>query len=250
MKHATFARLVAPLALALMAALGSAESLWTPQEIAEIDGFSELDGTMMLKFKDAVSGQPIKGLVLEVNGETSQGNADGVVEFPASNIENIVDKDLPFTATAPGYIPLEDRLRIRVGTILSKRFLMTKGMLLNQARFVLEWDRRPADLDAHLVGPGFHVSYWDMRTSSGNATLDRDARSGYGPETITLLDIKRDAQYLYSINNYSGESAMKNVKITVYLNNSLGRVIFLPELRDRTAAIVRIDNGRVEYLAP
>ena len=248
MKHFQSVRSLVALSFLLAAAAISAESMWTVQEIAEIDGYSELDDIVALKFKDAVSGQVIQGLKVQLGGAELEG-ADGIVEFPLSVIEDITDQDVPFVATAPGYLPLKDSLRIRVGTVISKRFLMTKGMEINQARFVLEWDRSPSDLDAHLVGPGFHVSYREMKDASGKARLDRDARSGFGPETITLLDIQRGAEYAYSVDNFSGEAPMKNVKVSVYLNNALDRVVFIPRATARTISILKITGDGIQYLA-
>jgi len=223
------------------------QSLWTVQEIAEIDGFSELEGIIVLKFKDAVSGVPIQGVAVTVSGGRYVGNNQGTVQLPSELAENVDDRDVPFSASAPGYITLQDTLRIRLESVISKRFVMTKGLLFNQARFVLEWERKPADLDAHLEGPGFHVSYRNMLLSPSNAALDRDARQGYGPETITLSGIKSDATYTFSVENYSREAPMSNVKITVYFDNAVHKILFFPEIQQSTLAILSIQNGRIIY---
>ncbi|MCX7026540.1 MAG: hypothetical protein NT061_03420 [Spirochaetes bacterium] len=235
------------LLVSMVAAPSFGQSIWTVQEMAEIDGFSELDDILVLKFKDAISGVPIQAVTVNVDGGSYIGDSQGVVRLPIELVEDVDDRDLPFTASVPGYITLQDTLRIRLGSVISKRFVMTKGLQFNQARFVLEWEKKPADLDAHLEGPGFHISYRNMRSSPGNAALDRDARQGYGPETITLSGIRNDATYTFSIENYSREAPMSNVKITVYFDNAMHKTLFFPEIRQNTLAILTIRNGGIIY---
>jgi hypothetical protein len=224
-----------------------AQSMWTVQEMAEIDGFSELDGILVLKFKDAVTGAAIRDLSVIVAGEMYEGDFRGMVELPIELVEGVDDEDLPFIASAPGYIDLEDVLKIRLESVMVKRFLMTKGLKFNQARFVLEWDQRPVDLDAHLLGPGFHISYRNMRSVPGKAILDRDARQGFGPETITLEEIVKDATYTLTVDNYSNESPMRNVKVSVYMDNRLHKVLFYPEIRQNSLTVLTISEGRIFY---
>jgi hypothetical protein len=224
-----------------------AQSLWIMQEIAEIDGFSELDDILALKFKDSVSGAPIPGVRVELARKSYRADSSGLVELPIQLVKGVDDDDIAFSASAQGYVTLEDKMRVRLGSVVSKRFLMTKGFQLNQARFVLEWERKPADLDAHLVGPGFHVSYQKMRSAPGDASLDRDARQGYGPETLTLLNIRNDATYALSVENYSKESHRLNIKVTVYFDNRVHRVLFYPEVRQNSLTILTIERGQILY---
>ncbi|MEI8093050.1 MAG: hypothetical protein WCG80_02460 [Spirochaetales bacterium] len=244
-----------PASLALLALVSLAGvpaiavDFWTTREIAEIDGYSELDGVIQLKFKDAVSAKPVQNLRLTLDdGTTLRGNADGIVEFPLEEIADISDLDLPFNIAAPGYVDYRDVLRIQAGTIMTKRFVISPAIPPNQARFVVEWDRRPADVDAVLRGPSFEVSYHTMKAVNGKAALDRDARNGYGPETLTLLNIQPSAEYVFSIVNYSKEAALAGVKISLYINSTLARVQFLPRLTDTKVDVVRIRAGQVEYL--
>jgi hypothetical protein len=227
----------------------AADDFWSARELSD-DGFSELDGVIKLRFKDAVSAEPISGLQITTGTGTLKAGADGVIDLPVDQIKDIVDKDIPFVASAPGYIPLKDALRIRVGTLITTRFTMSKEIKVNQARMVVEWDQKPLDVDAWLVGPDFTVSYRSMKNAEGNATLDRDARRGFGPETITLNNLRQDAKYLFSIQNYSRESALKNVKVTFYLNNQLARVIWIASSSQDKVDILRIVNGSSEFLLP
>jgi hypothetical protein len=80
-----------------------------------------------------------------------------------------------------------------------------------QLRIVLTWGESPSDLDSHLTGPGtdggrFHV-YWSNRSpSNAGANLDRDDTSSFGPETITITDL-RDGLYRYSVYNFSSSGS-------------------------------------------
>ncbi|MEI6388586.1 MAG: hypothetical protein WCQ50_18375 [Spirochaetota bacterium] len=232
-------------------ALGAwAESMWTPQEMSELEE-GELDGVIMLRFKDAVSGESIPKVTVTLQGLAPQlTDARGIARFPADELSSIGDSILALSATAPGFLALKDSVMIADGSILStaKRFLMSKIIDPRDARIILEWDRTPSDLDAHLLGPGFHVSYRDAKAMAGKARLDRDATSGYGPETITITGIIPDAEYTYYVQNYSGGSPMKKVKVSVYINGELNRIVVIPEAKDRMVTIFKIANGAIQYL--
>ena len=226
-----------------------ADDFWTTKEIAEIDGYSELDGVVKIMFKDAVTAKPVSGIqVVFDDGTMLVGNPDGVVKIPSDLVENAEDKKIPYTASAPGYISYRDSLEIQLGSVINKRFVMSPDLPLDQARFVLEWQKKPADLDAWLTGPDFTVSYRNMKNAQGNARLDRDAQQGYGPETLTLLHIRQDADYLFSVDNYSNEAPMAGVKVSLYLNNTLVRIISLPKTNAKKTDVLRIHGGQIEYL--
>lgn len=82
-----------------------------------------------------------------------------------------------------------------------------------EVRIVLSWGETPSDLDAHLTGPDgsggrFHV-YFGNRGSletSPFAALDRDDVSSFGPETITITQV-RDGVYRYSVHDFTNRNA-------------------------------------------
>jgi hypothetical protein len=234
------------MALLFVGAL-NAEGFWTTDELADQE-FSELDGVIKLRFKDAVTAAPIKDLTLEVAGQQFISDHEGVINVPSELYENVTDKDLPFTASARGYINLEDTLQVRVGTIITTRFVLSPGMPANQARIVLEWGDKPRDLDSWLTGPDFTVSYRSKINSDGKAQLDQDSTMGYGPETITLLDIAPGATYEYAVKNYSRDAPIKNAKISVYVNNRLDRVLWIPAIKQNEISVLKIVNKKVIYL--
>jgi len=96
----------------------------------------------------------------------------------------------------------------------------------------LEWGATPPDLDSHLWLPSanpYHVYYRNKGslTSFPYASLDRDARNGYGPETITIQQFY-PGTYTYAVYNYSrcylGSSysvRSSNAVVSVYRSGSL-----------------------------
>lgn len=99
---------------------------------------------------------------------------------------------------------------------------------LDGLRIVLNWEKAPADLDAHLVYPSGHV-FWNMRNGS-DALLDVDQRLGYGPETVTIQERHRGQRYVYAVHNYSdrelsGSNGMEQGRpqVRVYVGQTLVR---------------------------
>ncbi len=69
-------------------------------------------------------------------------------------------------------------------------------MKVGSIRIILDWDKSPNDLDAHLVKDGdYHISYRNKRVADdGAAQLDRDDMNGYGPETITINNVESNSK--------------------------------------------------------
>jgi hypothetical protein len=79
------------------------------------------------------------------------------------------------------------------------------------AAMVLTWGETPRDLDSHFTGPiegldaqRFHMSFSDRDV--GSAFLDTDDTSSFGPEVTSLLRAV-PGTYVYTVHNFSGESA-------------------------------------------
>lgn len=99
------------------------------------------------------------------------------------------------------------------------------------ASMVLTWGSMPSDLDSHFTGPvaategvRFHVSY--SNRDLGNAFLDTDDTSSFGPEVTSLLKAI-PGTYVYSIHNYSGETSTP-------IASSLAQVIAIFPQEERT----------------
>jgi len=223
---------------------------WDLKERSELE-FEELDGKLVLSFKDAVTCEPIVGAEVSFGSGKIKRTTDskGRVYFPMKPFTELMDARIPIVVKKSGYIPLKTEIRIMAGSLWDKKFLMTKQIPANSARFVLSWDERPRDEDLHLVVPGFHVSYRNMRNVENQAKLDRDDRDGYGPETITLDRIEDGKTYTVYVHNYSGEQGFSGKeRVYVYINNRLDKVIELPRTNKRVIKVLKIVDRQVRYI--
>ena len=106
---------------------------------------------------------------------------------------------------------------------------MSPNVAQGEVRIVLTWGATPHDLDSHLSGPAdggrFHV-YFGNPVVTGHADLDLDDVTSYGPETITIHEL-RPGTYRYSVHDYtnlssSTSTAMSNSSATVKLISEAG----------------------------
>ena len=85
--------------------------------------------------------------------------------------------------------------------------------MCQQSEVTLNWQANPSDLDLHVFIKANGTYRTINHQERGNlntepwAMLDRDARNGYGPETITIKNWTK-GKYLIAVNNYSGESQL------------------------------------------
>ncbi len=166
------------------------------------DVFEELDRkNLTLRFFNALDGKEIAGATVTVNGAEYSTDEEGKAVFPAPGVDGLY----PVTFRASKYVPVDFNIEVMAGTLFFNRFSVSPLLDVKFLRVVVDWDASPPDLDAHLTKQGsFHLSYRHMRTAEdGSGQLDRDAITGYGPETITLKEISPAADYSYFIHNFS-----------------------------------------------
>jgi hypothetical protein len=220
-------RIIQFLVLLLLATNSQADGCWSQKEKSDIEGFNELSGDVILSLKDAVTCQPLANASLVIAGQTYYSDSFGDVELADMDFA-VMDKRLKMKVSHPLYADYQARLRFEAGTLIKRRFLLSKKMDAGTWRFVLSWSKRPRDLDLHLQGPDFHISYRDKKSSDG-AKLDRDARYGYGPETITLNKTRVDSVYRVFVHNYSAAFPFNGKgTLDVYQGNALRYSLSLP----------------------
>ena len=217
------------------------------------DAFAEINSNLSLRFFNALNGNPIPNATITV-GELGEFNTDyeGIALFPAENLE---DGDLKIIFSHPKYITSEFNVEIMAGTIFFNRFSVSPKLPFGAIRIVIDWDRRPSDLDAHLVKQNdYHISYRNKSiTEDGVAKLDRDDRDGYGPETITINKIDENSEYLYYIHDFTNQNAygsksLSNSKasVKIYGNEELVNVFQIPEDERGTKwDVFKIVNGQI-----
>ena len=222
-----------------------ASSCWNVEEKA-IQEEAELNGEVVFSFKDAVSCEPIKQANVKFLNHNFKTNNKGEIRLPVP--PDNIDIKVPLIIKSNGYITLKQNIMVSVGSYWQNKFLLSKTMPINSARFVLSWSDKPKDLDLHLVSDDFHISYRN-KTLSSQAKLDRDAMNGYGPETITLNYVNKNKTYKVYIYKYSKNGKLDhNVHLSVYKNNKLNKTISLPDnLNGRCIQVLSIKNNSIDY---
>ncbi|MFP4469914.1 MAG: YfaP family protein [Bacteroidales bacterium] len=206
-----------------------------------------------LRFFDALTGNPIKGAVVEID-ETGVYETDheGKVKFPRI----IEDGGLTVRFQAEGYIPTDLTVEVIAATIFNNRISISPQMAMEYFRVILDWGRNPDDLDAHFMKEDdYHISYRNMKTAKdGVATLDRDDTDKFGPETITVREIESDAGYAFWVQDFSNRNddnsrrlSRSGAAVKVYGNGKLLEYVTVPEgQRGNKWNVFIIRNGKIE----
>ncbi|OFY16554.1 MAG: hypothetical protein A2X11_12655 [Bacteroidetes bacterium GWE2_42_24] len=232
-----------------------------------LSGFSQFE-KMLDELDDAetemVDGKLVLRLFNAENGETvpdANVKIEGIGEF-TSDMQGRVLFDIPadgryaFEFSKQGFIKAIYPFEVIAGTIFYNRISVCPVLDFGTLRVVVEWARRPKDMDAHLVKEGdYHISYQNLHVSKdGVARLDRDDRDGFGPETITVKNIDEQASYTYFIKNYSDKNSPRSKDLSkskavvrVYGNNQLmHNWQITPDQRGTSWKVFVISNGRIQ----
>ncbi|NUN71069.1 MAG: hypothetical protein HUU02_15315 [Bacteroidetes bacterium] len=219
------------------------------------DIFEEMEsGALTLRIHNAVNGRPVPGAVVVI-GSVGEYVTDeeGKLLFPAPPEDGV----LTATIAADGYITSAVPIEIMAGTLFFNRISISPVMDIKRVRIVVDWDKKPLDLDAHLVkqgADGYHISYRNMRTlADKSGMLDIDAMRGYGPETITVNEISASSTYEYFIHDYSNaknssSAALSESKamVKVYGEGKLLKVFTVPRKKEGTVwNVFTIERGHI-----
>ena len=219
------------------------------------DAFHELDtGEMTLRFHNALNGEPIVGAkIVLAEKETFMTDSAGKFTRP-------MPEDGYYTVefSKKGFIPAKFEIEIAAGTLVFNQISVSPDLPLGHIRVVVDWGRRPADLDAHLVKRGgYHISYHNMKEANdGGAKLDRDDRTGLGPETITISKLDQKGEYTYYIHDYSNRLnkgntwlSNSNAHVKVFGNNQLLHVYRVPGGKKGTYwPVFKIRDGGIKTI--
>lgn len=222
-----------------------ANSCWTPVEISDMaqDSWDET----VFSVKDSVTCEPIANAEVTVGPFKKRTDAYGQVTI-ANPPEDMDRNGVPIHFQKRGYITANEKVMVFAGSYWSNLFLMSKSLPIDSARFVLSWDKKPQDLDLHLKTDNYHISYRKTRSIANRVKLDRDARKGYGPETITVDKLNKNDRYRVIVHRYSNSGTLNSkVKVRVYLNNELDNMITLRDTSARCVQVATIEDNSIEY---
>ena len=135
---------------------------------------------------------------------------------------------------------------------------VSPAMHEGEIRIVLNWGPYPEDLDSHLFTPYtgsgvYHISYMNESDEEGN-NLDVDQLDGYGPETITIHDVK-DGTYKYYVVDYTNcgdedsiEMSLSDATVTVYTSDGQVQRFNVPT--DRPGVVWEVFEIRNKRIVP
>ncbi len=156
---------------------------------------------------DATTNAPVAGAwVCRADGSpcaTTNSNGEyrlGGLPVGASNLR----------VTATGYDTLLTRVDVVAGETRIRTLALSPPLQADQWRFVLTWDAQPPDLDLFLWLPDETAVFWGGRgdcdpnppTPPVGACLEQDSRDGYGPETVTITDLRGGGYYTLGVHRY------------------------------------------------
>lgn len=168
-------------------------------------------------------------VILQKNGEqsaTASTDAQGQVSINTSFAD---DASALLIVKKAGYSNLVVKCPC-AGTTYALSPVMNN---LDGMRIVLNWGAEPRDLDSHVVYPGNHVYFMNMKGT--DALLDVDNTSGFGPETITINRKHDGERYVYAVHNFSNGSnpqsdrlSKMGAKVFVYVGQTLIKTYYAP----------------------
>ena len=211
----------------------------------------KMDGLIPLRFANALDAKPIEGAKVTVDGiGTFTTNMEGIITFPEQE-----DGFYTLEFSKQGYVTSRIGFEVKLNNVFSNRFSVSPVMRGDYLRIVLDWGQRPADLDLHLEKDGgYHISYRNMHNAGdGSVTLDRDARNGFGPETITIMETDLRAVYRLYVHDWTNGSRSNSTELSrsgavirVYDRNGHVRSFPVPENRPGVRwDVFRIENGQI-----
>lgn len=184
-------------------------------------------GTLNGQVKDASTGIGIPGATVEIAALSVSTTTNASGNY---TIADIPEGNYTVKASHTGYVDEEiNNVAILTGVITTQDFALSPDLIPGEMRIVLTWGENPNDLDTHLKTPEGHI-YW-ANTTDGNATLDVDDISGYGPETITYDTITSGTHYYYIHDWHWGGSdtlATSNAVVKVYDDTGLIETFNVP----------------------
>jgi len=218
------------------------------------DGFAELDKKFTLRFYDAVTGKPIPGATVTFEGRQGRTDREGAVRFSFPDDLPPGEEKREGRFERSGYVTAKVPILFQVGTLFFNRFSVSPMIPIGYVRVVLDWAKKPADLDAHLhKRGGYHISFRKTKNYRERAWLDRDDTNGYGPETITVKKVASKGTYRFFVHNWTDKRKKSSTtlsdskaRISVYTRKGLKKSFVFPRgVAGTYWHVFNVKNGRI-----
>ena len=178
--------------------------------------------------------------------EETEGEVSGYVQDFAG-MQGVYTAEVGASGYITEYLDLEiTRGQVRTG----RNVVLSPEVADGEIRIVLTWGSSPADLDAYAIGTSSGGASFNIHFSnpdvSGVGNLDVDDTSGYGPETITIVDM--GAEFTFSVMDFRLEGTMpgSGAQVKVYMPNSTSAVTYtVPSGEGVLWEVFRYENGEL-----
>ena len=235
---------------------------------SDISGSNELVGMA----KDAVTGEAIPDVTLKFRADWNN-RTGSVIATTTTNENGIYGITLE-----RGYYTIEfakeGYTSVFVNVFSSNALPVFEGVMQSsmsvvdatQFRVVLTWGAIPSDLDSHLVVPVdeadgssscFHIYFANKVCYDANheiaASLDVDDTTSFGPETVTVINVRTDKPYYYSVHDFSNgldpnstDMSASGANVKVYQGSTLVKEYYVPTGKVGTVwNVFKIVNGQI-----
>jgi hypothetical protein len=147
---------------------------------------------------DSTTGMGVSGASVHASSlaRTTTTDSHGLYTFAGNDI--VGHTNYPIAVSAAGYTSASIDVNVSTSSIVagtSGDVYLSAVLPSGGFRIVLRWGAQPRDLDSHLLlspNDGGCEVYYGRRNcgvSSGvRASLDQDRTTGYGPETVTIVN--------------------------------------------------------------
>lgn len=232
------------------------DTAWNSMEPLNRTGLAEdeeTEGEVSGYVQDATTGNGMRATLKirdrgrktgEVIKEIASG-PDGSYTF--AGMQGVYTAEVGASGYITEYLDLEiTRGQVRTG----RNVVLSPEVADGEIRIVLTWGSSPADLDAYAIGTSSGGASFNIHFSnpdvSGVGNLDVDDTSGYGPETITIVDM--GAEFTFSVMDFRLEGTMpgSGAQVKVYMPNSTSAVTYtVPSGEGVLWEVFRYENGEL-----
>jgi hypothetical protein len=179
-----------------------------------------LTGTLAGTVVNLLTGAPIAGATVTVNGITGTTNGSGAFTF-----SGIQPGTYQASASASGFVTRIQMVTITANNTTQATFSLVTAF--QDITLTLVWGAQPTDLDAHLSGPAsgggrFHAFFLNPNPEAYVSLTARDD-DGFGPEQIVIKRNPATGQYVpgdyhFWVHNFSRTPSFSGSQARVVVN--------------------------------